>query len=70
MGGDVFARYLRLGLQPHQDHRVERVDGRHQKRFSVPIVVGLTQRFQIVVGPGVFLVAIPGVQEFRAYLGR
>src|ERR1700704_3775960 len=41
----------------------------YQKRFSVPIMIGLSERPQIVVSPRIFLVAIPGMQKFGADLG-
>ena len=44
MGSDVFARAFRVVVQAHQNHRVEGIDRRHQKRFGVPVVVRLAER--------------------------
>ena len=39
---DVLAIVVRFILKSHQDHRVERIDGSHQQRLRVPIMIGLT----------------------------
>ncbi len=51
----------------HEDHRVERIDGGHQQRLRVPVVMSFREWLQVVVSPGVFLVAIPGVEELGFY---
>src|SRR3989442_2365487 len=68
MRGDVLARDSCFILQTHHQHRVERIDGRHQKRLSVPIVASLRQRLQIVVPPAILLVTLPRVKKFGADL--
>jgi hypothetical protein len=58
---DVLSRRVRFVLETHKDHRVERIDGRHQQRLRVPVVVSFGEWLQVVVTPGVFLVAVPRV---------
>src|SRR5438552_5168452 len=65
---NVLASVVRFILKSHQDHRVERIDGSHQQRLGVPIMIGLAERLEIVMAPCVFLVAIPGVKKFRPNL--
>src|SRR6185503_726931 len=48
---NVLLRRRGLVVHVHQDHRVERIDGRHQKWLWIPIVMSLRQWFQIVVSP-------------------
>jgi hypothetical protein len=48
---------------------LERIDRRHQERFGVPIVIGLGEWFQIVVAPGVFLVAGPCMKKLGFHFG-
>src|SRR5205823_6314472 len=67
---DVFASRVRFVIQTHQDHRVERVDRRHQKRLGIPIVISLAEWLQVVVAPRVLLVTSPRVQKFRTNLSR
>jgi hypothetical protein len=65
---NVFPSLRSLIFQSHQNHRVERVDWRHQKRLRIPIVIALAKGLQVIVSPGVFLVATPGVQKFRPHI--
>ncbi len=58
--------FRRLVLQAHQQHRVERVQRRHQEGRLVPVAGALAERGQLVVAPGVTLVPVPGVKESLA----
>src|SRR6185295_13439869 len=64
---DVLFSCRCLVVQVHDDHRVEGVDGGHQERLRVPVVICLREWLQIVVSPGVFLVTVPGAQELCSY---
>ncbi len=55
-------------VQLHQDHRVEGIDGRHQERLRIPVVMSLREWFQVIVAPRVFLVTVPGVEKLRFHL--
>src|SRR6266704_6143990 len=65
---NVLASVVRFILKSHQDHRVERIDGSHQQRLRVPIMIGLAERLEIVMAPRVLFVAVPGVKKFRTNL--
>src|SRR5687768_4011954 len=69
MSGDVFAGCLRFVIEAHQDHRVERINRRHQKRSVVPVATSLAERLQFVVPPAMFFIAVPGMQKFGSDLG-
>jgi hypothetical protein len=65
-GQDQVLGLGRLGGQAHQDHGVERVDRGHEQGGRVPVGIGLGQRLERVVAPGVLFVAVPGVEELGA----
>ena len=60
-----YERFGLLGLfvEAHQYHGVEGVEGRHQKRVLVPVVMALGKGLQRIVAPGVFLVSPPSMEE-------
>ncbi len=58
-----------LVFEAHDEHRVERVDRRHEERRGVPVLRGFADRLQLVVAPGVALVGFPREEELRPHLG-
>jgi hypothetical protein len=66
---DVGVVLLRLVLEPQQDQGVEGVDRRREERLAVPVPRGLRERPQLVVAPGMPLVAPPRVEELHLHLG-
>ena len=65
--GDVPPGVVGFLLETEQDEAVERIDRRHQKRLPVPVFRRLGERLQVVVSPGVFFVAVPGVQKLAPH---
>ena len=66
LGQDQVLGLYRLGGKAHQDHGVEGVDRGYEQGGWVPVGVGLGQRLELVVAPGVLFVAVPGVEELGA----
>src|SRR5881275_2439379 len=58
-----------FGVKFHQNEGVERIDRRHQKRLTVPIVWCFAQWPQRVVSPRITLVVMPRVQKLGFYTG-
>src|SRR6185503_7219176 len=60
---DVLLRRGCFLVESHEDHGVERIDGSHEERLRVPVVIGFREWFQVVVAPGILFVAAPGVKK-------
>ena len=61
------ARAIGFGIKVHENQGVERVDRRHEKGLTIPIVRRATERLERVVSPGATLVIVPSVKAFALY---
>ena len=69
LGIDEAAVFVGLLGEAHEDHGVEGVDGGHEERGAVPVEGLVGEGAELVVTPGVLVVAVPGVEELGADLG-
>jgi hypothetical protein len=57
---------VRLAVEPHQQHGVERINRRHVETDVVPVAVASAEGHERVVAPRVLDIAVPGMQELGA----
>ena len=57
-----------FGVESHEHEGVERIDGRHEQRLTVPIARLFRQRTKLVVTPRVGFVRLPRMKKLRAHL--